>query len=628
MHEQRSNNVGERPGLVLTCALLSMSQAGTVYWVPSLFAALATPLSLSNAAVALLVSAPGAAFMVTIFAGLLHQRIGPRATSVIGSLGVSTTYAGVACVLRGTTDGWLPRPAVVPLLLFAVFSISLASYGVYGSSQSAAVAAFPRSRRGEINALMSGVFAMSSGMYSAIQAGFFPSLSRNDLEKLLWTASAGTILPVALSLVAYPKTLDGRSTAVRQSTCNDGSEIAPAATPTPERKPSTGNGSDADAHLPLLQRSSVNDASHLSSGGHPDQTGYKVPSQRTSLASEHADTRVGTPPAYGRVVRLGYFAAGFVAAVLQLCAYAEWRGNEVVPFLQVRLQTASAGLLFIAFCAMLLPAASEVLLRHSTRQAHSNVSAQPEPLGDGAPPHLAVEAATGENPDLESHTDEQRRDAEAGNRPSLTLAELAGDIRFLYISLALTCVPAAAGLTLLNTAQGLVGSRLVPQSAYDSVNLPPSVATASDVASGVRTIVLLFSASGVLGRLSSGLFMDNPPTLWKKVFVSDAGLPRALQNPDDHAVRWRYDMLQLVAVFTALGMGVCSFSRGIHFLSGALVVFIAHGIFFAVLPAVTQDLLGLNNFARDFALAVSVYGEHCCRRNRFSLGFGSDVGPH
>jgi hypothetical protein len=99
------------PAFVLSLSLLSMTMAGSTYWAPSLAAAIAGPLALAPSATAVFAASVNAGYIFCVFSGILHGRLGPRRTAMVGSAGLCATYLAIAVVV-------LVKPAF-PMLFLA-----------------------------------------------------------------------------------------------------------------------------------------------------------------------------------------------------------------------------------------------------------------------------------------------------------------------------------------------------------------------------------------------------------------------------------------------------------------------------------------------------------------------------
>jgi MFS family permease len=478
------------PGVVLTCALFSMTMSGTVYWLPSLSVALAEPLSLSSSQTAFLAASGSMAYVLSILGGLACTRLGPSRATLLGSVGIALSYGSLALLVHLS-------PATPLLPAAAIFcAVSLSSYCVYASAQTAAVNAYPVESRGPVNGLMSAVYAMSSGIIGAIQAAFFPAFDKQTVVALLLTVSAMAAIPGLCSALSFPSVV--------------GSE----------------------------------------SGARSNSRGVYV-----RLNETDADVGASTESEL-RSVNTGYISATAVAFVLQLCAFSDWHGEALFWGIRAELALAFV-LLAILAVGLALPAISSLLAT----------------WGIAADTTLMTDSTSDEPTPLIGHTLDANGAQDADD--IAPLAELVVDVRFQFLLAAMVCLAGCCGLTLLNTSQALVASR------YD-YNLAPVDVTDS-FSRGVRAVIVVFSSASVGGRLFAGWVM--------------------MQGSKSHT-ELRFTLLQADSIVLGVGMLLCAVAQSWWLLIAASIVGFGHGFYFAIAPALTQDLYGLRSFPRDFAVTV------------------------
>lgn len=280
-----SGSRAQPPTVTLSLCLMSMTMAGSTYWAPSLASAIARPLNLSPSSAAAFAASVQLGYAFCVFSGLLANRLGPRRTAAVGSLGLSATYLAIAAVVHFKPP--FPLAFLVPLAVL----ISTMSYCVYGATQTAAVMAFPLERRGSINGLLSSVYALSAGILGALQAALFPAVSdakdgsvgsEGPVVMLLVFVAGLSLIPLVCALTAFPA-----SVSVKRS--------PPMAASSTRGEYSTVAVSDTDGEQPTSSGASASGAPVLSNDD--------------------------------RGIRTGYVATILLALTLQGCAAVDWVGG-------------------------------------------------------------------------------------------------------------------------------------------------------------------------------------------------------------------------------------------------------------------------------------------------------------
>jgi hypothetical protein len=434
--------------------------------------------------------------------------------------------------------------------LRCVVLISMSSYCIYAASQTASVAAFPPENRGSVSGLCSAVYALSSvrlhaailqrsaartaadvqrfsqGVIGALEAAFFPTVASR--------ASAGGDVRPVMHLLVFVAVL-----ALVPLFC------ALAAFP---------------STLPPALASARDQCRH----------GYSAVAisddQLASSASvETVDAAVASDR-NRRVISSGYLAVVCIACDLQLCALADWHGGVYIG--RARAELVLACILAALLVLFSMPACEALWQRSPRTYRGVSQSAADESNRSGV-----ARAA----------------DESGGHAVVLPLQTLLTSAQFWFMFMMLMVLAGCGGLTLLNTANGLVASRMIPAAPADG-HVTPSATTSTSISRNVRAIVVLFSALGVAGRLVGGAVMDLPS--WEGLACSGMAM-----------ATWRYTLLQLVAGLLAVGMLLCAFARSWVLLLSSGVVGFCHGLLFSAAPALSMDFFGVSTFARDFAVA-------------------------
>jgi hypothetical protein len=286
-------------------------------------------------------------------------------------------------------------------------------------------------------------------------------------------------------------------------------------------------------------------------------------------------------------IRHGYVVAAAVAIVLQLCAFVDWQGNVVLFGGRVRAELALACVLLPLLALLGLPALS----------------------GGARPPSLLPAAGAAalevcESPLLFQEASESDISTDLSPEPpTLTLFELLVDRRFFLVAGSLAVLGGCGGVTLLNTSETLVASRLLfPSQNFRQTIAPIGLASSAKITSSVRAIVMLFSAANVAGRLFGGHVTDHPPSLIPGSSFSSSSVD--VPGTYSLSAERRYRILQLDAMLLVVGMTICAVSRSWWLFVGAGIIGFCYGLFYSTIPALTQDLCGIQSFPRDFAVCV------------------------
>lgn len=437
-----ANTRGQTSARTLSLCLMSMTMAGSTYWAPSLASAIARPLKMSPSSGATFAASVQLGFAFCALSGILANRLGPRRTAAVGSLSLATTYIAIAAVVYGKPT--FPLMFLAPLGVL----ISMASYCVYGATQTAAVMAFPVERRGTINGLLSSVYALSSGILGALEAALFPSVSDakrpglgNEAQvlMLLTFVSCLSLIPFFCALVAFPA-----SVTVKRSS-------------------------------PMAAASTRGEYSTVAAS-EDDERGDAVPDTLNAVVMSNDEWDI----------RTGYTATILLALTLQGCAAVDWVGG--VHLGGIRAETILAWLLVGFLSLFVLPAL----------RSHREMN-------------LPSCQTSGVNEAEFSIENESETIAQAAEEPAvLSLQELVVSRRFAYVFAMLATLAGCGGLTLVNTSASLVASRMIPEGLTASHVAPEGTVSGDNIARGVRALVVLFSALGVAGRLTGGAVMDLP----------------------------------------------------------------------------------------------------------------------
>lgn len=159
------------------------------------------------------------------------------------------------------------------------------------------------------------------------------------------------------------------------------------------------------------------------------------------------------------------------------------------------------------------------------------------------------------------------------------LAEVLKDARYLYVCMGFFSIIGGGGVAILVQAQPLIVSRIYSEITGKTVWDP-------ELVSGmVRTLVMVFAAGNVTGRLAVGSIADR----------GDSDMERLM---------WKYDIMVWDAFLLMIALfGIAFGNLSVLYISAGIVG-LCHGTFFTMSPALTTLWFGVQSFPRNFA----VYG--------------------
>eukprot|EP00178_Gracilaria_changii_P002809 TRINITY_DN1412_c0_g1_i1.p1 TRINITY_DN1412_c0_g1~~TRINITY_DN1412_c0_g1_i1.p1 ORF type:complete len:555 (-),score=38.63 TRINITY_DN1412_c0_g1_i1:1967-3631(-) len=186
-----------RPFLVLCVALLGQACAGVPYWWPALQPGLNKWLHFTSKQGLVLVATANSGSTLGIIGGIFHDRFGPKATAVVGAVGLTVAFSTLALLTVAPFNEscfWLVAAISLLMLLF--------SFMLYSSCMTIAAAVFPEKYRGRVVGLCSGLYGASSGIFGALQAAFFPTL--DSTPSLLVFVAVFCLAPAVAVPFAFP----------------------------------------------------------------------------------------------------------------------------------------------------------------------------------------------------------------------------------------------------------------------------------------------------------------------------------------------------------------------------------------------------------------------------------------
>lgn len=204
-----------RPFLILAVALVSQLSAGMLYWWPALVPGLQATLALSDRQASALVACANSGPVLGVLGGLFHSRFGSRSTALVGSAGISSCFLTIAVLISAPIP-----PAVQSFALWICFFVTLSivtfSYMLYSSCFTAAVAMFEKKNRGSIVGLSTGMYGAAAGVFGALQAALFPSVTQT--ANMLFFFSAFSFIPFLLCAAIFPgvESYDAEGTPMQQ----------------------------------------------------------------------------------------------------------------------------------------------------------------------------------------------------------------------------------------------------------------------------------------------------------------------------------------------------------------------------------------------------------------------------
>lgn len=459
-------SVKENPFNTLAVAFIVQACSGTPYWFPAITPGIATALKLNGAQETAIIAAASSGSVLGLIGGLFQQRYGSRVAASVGAFGLFLSYMTLAVL---TALGEAFNSAFLFLLILAIVTVIVTcSYTLYSSTIAASVSLFPIQYRGRIVGLCITMYGGSAGIFSAIQAVFFPTLS--NISANMAFVSLCCLAAACVIYSVFPKLVDYDTESISMG---DEEEMPLNQTATPWH-------------------------SHISS----------------------------------RLIRAYRVALAFLAS-LQLAAVCN------VLNLPYEAKFAAMGCVLVSIFSMLiLPATSGL--------------------------RILVQAHDGGNEDAPS----------TAREPSLWTALT--DVRGLYLELGFVLLVGGSGMFLLVQLKHIIESlHYGPHALWADIPI-------NDV---VRSLVTLFSAFNVTGRLVTGVVLDRGDTIVDRM-------------------TWAYALLRADIVLMAISLFALTISLELVVLLGVIGIGFAYGAWFSASPTLTTFWFGVRSFPRNFA----VYG--------------------